>query len=377
MYRVVMMMLALVAILVTYSVASGLGGPNVGRLAAVVTAGTPFFVHEVYFTWPKLAAAWACLLAGYLVWRRRMVAAGLMISLGFLTHPLALLSVPTLLIVLFLVQRARSSPGRDPGLIKQGIRILLPIGATMACWAIVNVGNYTQGGFVNYVRSANGVLPATLAQWVDSRLTSLASTWVPLWSPLREGSNPSINAIYGEPSHPLVHFFFQYWNGVLFGFGIFFFVAFLVGLVRMIRWYPAMTIGIVVPPFLFFAVYWGSSVSGLLREGLHPWVLSALLVWALHLGVRMDRGDGVPGWIRASLALRVVEIGSMMAVPTIHASRELLGRDQEDGDLAALVMMCLGLAGIAAMTILGTRATSFVMVPTRPLSLWSGCRQHP
>ena len=151
-YRIVMALLALTALLAVYSLVRLVGGPDRARLALLVTAGTPFFVHEVYFTWPKLAAAALCLLAAYTLLTGRTLAAGVLVGVGYLMHPLALLGGATLGLLVLL--REWQSPVKVRDYLNRVVKALALLGAGAIAvaggWRLLNHGQGTNGHFLSY-----------------------------------------------------------------------------------------------------------------------------------------------------------------------------------------------------------------------------------
>jgi hypothetical protein len=155
----------------------------------------------------------------------------------------------------------------------------------------------------------------TLGQWVSFRLTSLADTLVPLYLPVFQDHNVSINTFFGI-SPGVSHFFFQYWTGVPFGFAILFFPILLVGLWRFAKRWTWPFFAIVVIPFVLFWIYWGSGSSGFLREGMQAWVLAVLAVVAVEQAA--ERFSWMSsGAIRAILVLRGFEVFALAVGATL------------------------------------------------------------
>lgn len=350
-YRIAMMLLAITILPAGYQLGRRLAGVRAGRLAALLLAGTPFVLHEVYYTWPKLAAAALCLLAGYLVLTGRPVRAGLAIGAGYLMHPLALLSVPTLLLLEVLA--VRSAGQRWPPVRRLAgwwLGSLAGLAAVLLGWRVAQGSHYSQGKFLSYLRIANNAQQPTAAQWLTARAISVGNTLVPLRLPIVDGHSRSINAVGPGnsrlPSGTLVHFFFQYWNGLPFGVGIVFFPVLIGALYTFGRRNPLGTLVAVVVPFLVFAAYWGSFTSGLLREGLHPWVATLLVLAAVTLAETRFRL-----LLAGCLVGRLVEALAMLTVTSVASRHELIDHRWFGTDLAALALLLIGLLGLAALTV--------------------------
>src|SRR5680860_1673682 len=95
-YRLAMMTFACTAFVSLWDLTRRLAGHAAARFALLLAATTPFLVHEVWFTWPTLFAASFVLLAAICVIEARPLRAGLLTGLGYLMHPVALLSLPAL-----------------------------------------------------------------------------------------------------------------------------------------------------------------------------------------------------------------------------------------------------------------------------------------
>ena len=150
--------------------------------------------------------------------------------------------------------------------------------------------------------------------WISFRLVSIRNTLVPLrlffLSAQDQEVNTALQACFpfchgGSPG--IVHFFFQYWTTVPFGLAIVFFPLLIQSLWRALRRWPwAVTVGVIVP-FAVFAIYWGASSTGMLREGMHAWVLTLLAVVSAEQAERRFAWFQRPV-IRGLLALRSFEV---------------------------------------------------------------------
>jgi hypothetical protein len=276
----------------------------------VLAATTPFLVHEVWFTWPKLLAASFVLLAAASLIGGHPLRAGLLAGIGYLVHPGALLFIPVLCaIALWPLVGARL---RAPQL-RSGALVLAGALSCLVAWRLINGSHYTQSDFFDYLTLAGYGEEATFGNWISSRLESVRNTLVPL-TPAFLADDLDTNVVRGT-TPGAIYFFFQYWIALPFGIGIVFFPLLLVGLWRAaMRWKWPVFIAIVVP-FLAFAIYWPFR-EGLLRENLHAWVLALIAVIALE-----QRQEGF-AWlrsrlIRAVLALRAIEVLAVAVVPAL------------------------------------------------------------
>jgi len=371
-YRLAMMTLASSCLLSLWTLTQRLAGRRAAHLAVLLGATTPFVVHEVWFTWPKLLAASFVLLAAVSLIDRRRVAAGLLLGIGYLCHPLALLALPALgLLALWPLVGARLKRPR----IGSGLLVAVGLAVCLIGWWLINGSHYTQNGFLNMLSQAGPTnlfkgVPVTLSLWLNDRLVSLANTLVPLhlffFSSMDQEVNSALQPCFpfcsgGSPA--IEHFFFQYWNTLPFGIGIVFFPLLLVSLARALwRWPWAVTVAVIVP-FVAFAVYWGGASTGMLREGLHPWVLVLLAVVALEQHAR-----GFP-WLRSRalrvvLALRALEVLAVAMLPTIWTVGRVWSTQFWLSDIvAAIVMVWFSLwLGLQAWRGFGWRARRFWVV---------------
>jgi hypothetical protein len=344
-YRVAMMAFACTAFISLWDLLRRIAGHRVARFGLLLAATTPFLVHEVWFTWPKLLAASIIAMALICVIERRFVFAGLLAGFGSLMHPVALVSVPVLALVA--LWPLRGAVLRRPRL---GALALLIAGLILIplTWRLVNGSHYDQNQFLEYLKQAGFHLHPSAPFWIEYRFHSLANTVIPflLWA--ANGHNMSINQV-GGGSPGVVHFFFQYWTTIPFGFGIVFFPMLLFGLYRALRRWIWPVAAVVVIPFAVFTIYWGASTSGMIREGLQFWALCVIAVLACQQGAERF------GWLRSRparvvLAVRALEVVAMAVVPAIATRSEVLSAVYWPTDVVALACI-LGFAAVLARQI--------------------------
>ena len=313
--------------------------------AVMVCASAPFFVHETYFTWPKIEAAGFVLLAAYLVLRSRFLLGGLALGFGYLCHPSALLSAPAIFAVIFL------EPGfsvRPPAslwfAVRRSIRNALLVSAGLAMcllfWRVVNGSHYTQGQFAHFM-VASGDLAQTIPNWLDYRFTSLLNTFVPLDQFLFHASDPNVNSVEG-PSPAIVRFFVQPWSTVPFAVGFLYYFCLWpivgIGFLRARNW----VVWTLLIPVLIFAAYMGIDESGMLKEGLHAWVLTLLLFSVVMLkkyGAGFQTFWRVCNW---ALLSRAFDLLAMMVLPAIWTQHSIIRPPFVLTDVLALVTMVAG-----------------------------------
>lgn len=347
-FRLAMITFSVTALLSLWELVRRIGGRGAGRFAVLLGATTPFFFDELLFTWPKLMAASFALLGGLAIIERKSLRGGLMFGVGYLMHPSALLGLSGA--GLLALWPPRRPAWRRPDWLRPDIKavVLIAIGVAVClyAWRLVNGDHYDQNGFLQYFNEAEGATHAPLGTWITFRLGSLGNTVVPLMLPVFYSGYHSIN-MFGGSSPAVVHFLFQYWSGVPFGLAIVFFPLLLVSLWRAWRLWPWPVLAVVLVPLLFFAVYWGSNLSGLLREGMQWWVLTLIAVVALQ-----QSHAGFP-WlgsapIRAVLCLRVGEVLLAVLGMTLGTNGfQLLSEHRTLNDLVALALVLSCALGLA------------------------------
>lgn len=347
-YRIAMATLASALLLIAYGTLSRLSTSEWGLFSLLVLALTPFLVHEIYFTWPKLLAAGFVLLAADALIRYRGLSAGVYLGIGYLVHPLALLSVPSLFFGAFLVTQkprfrwdALKTAALQLGLLLFSLLFILLL------WRAVNGDNFTQNRFLVYAGQAYGSENPSFPTWVRSRVDTVLNTLVPMHSFIFDRNNPAVNAL-GEASPGIIQFYFQYWNTLPFGVGILFYPFAIAGLLKASIKATVPFLAVVLIPFLLFALYWGTTTSGLLREGLHVWVVVVLLtfVWS-----RRSRDSDPSRVLRIVFGVvassRAIEILLMMLLPTLLTAPSQISKRFLTTDVFALATMVLGVGALA------------------------------
>jgi dolichyl-phosphate-mannose-protein mannosyltransferase len=322
-FRLAMMTFSCTVFLSLWELVRRISGNRAARLALLLGISTPFFMADLLFTWPKLLAASFVLLAGLCIVERRSFRSGLLAGLGYLAHPSALLGLSA--VGLLSLWPLKEASWRRPHL-KAAVLLVAGVAVSLVGWRLVNGSHFLQEGFLEYVFQAYPETHPSLHAWIDFRANSLGNTFVPMFLPLVHGHDISINTV-GGISPGVVHVFFQYWTSVPFGFGILFFPFLLISLWRAARRWPWPVIAVVVVPAVSFTVYWGASLSGMLREGMQSWALTLLAVVALQ-----QAASGFP-WlhsttVRAILALRGLEVLAVAVGATLGTRHFRLLSDQ-------------------------------------------------
>lgn len=345
-FRIAMIAFSCSAFLALWDLVRRLGGLAAARFALLLAVATPFIYADLWFTWPKLLAAAFVLLAAILVIESKAFRGGLAVGLGFLVHPSALTGLFGLCPIS--AWPIRGASWKRPRILQAAL-LVLGTGLIVLFWREVNQPFLRQDQFFEYLKQAYPHYDPTAAVWLRFRATSVANTLVPLFVPLANGDNISINTPGGS-SPGVVRFFFQYWTSVPFAFALVFLPMLAWSLWRAWRrWAWAVTATIVVP-FAAFAVYWGASSSGMLREGLQFWVLAVLAVVALQ-----QASAGFP-WFRSLparivLALRAAEVLAMALAASLAAHGfDPLGSEYRLTDAVALAAL-LGLSAATAWVV--------------------------
>lgn len=333
---------------------------------------SPFFVHEVYFTWPKLLEAAFSLTALILVLERRPLWSGLTLGVAYIAHPAALLAVPLVVLAWAAVRagganricsRMQRIPFKEwigPWL-RDSVWLVGGVLAVWATWRAVNTGHNVDH-FSAYLLDRYGVHPVSIGTWVNSQLDSLASTLVPFRFYFADAGNKEINVVGGH-SPGIVQFSFSYHSTLPFATGLLYFPVFLYGLARFARRAGWLFLAVVVAPFVAFTVYWGDDTSGMLREGLQLWFILAVLCAFIGYSV-LNPGRGWPA-VRLVATLRAVEVAFLVLAPTLVTMGAIGPPLFRYSDLFAWVLMVGGIGGLAAMTWWAFRTGADLAAATR------------
>lgn len=340
-YRLAMEIFAVVALLSVFGLVSMLAGRRNGLFALALVATTPFVVHEVYFTWPKLLVAGLLVLGAQYVLTFQSVRSALASGLAYLAHPVALLSVPAIVLLTIIARWRRDRRITALHICVYGAVVV----AFMIGWRLVNMSEPSQLGFGGYVVGANAVPAHSFSQWLVSRAQSVACTFIPLFVFFVHRNDAFVNPVLPPFGSPLIVFFVQYWTSFPFASGILFSPLLVWGLIKAYRYNKVVVASIVIIPVVLFVIYWGSYDTGLMREGLQPWMVSVLIVYAWFRAKSAWR-PRVERWLLLS---RIPEILVMMIATAVLGHRRILSAAFPRTDAVALAAMMLGLAGLAVM----------------------------
>lgn len=340
-YRIAMITFSCTALLSLWELVRQIWNAKAARFALLLGVSTPFVYADLWFTWPKLLAASFVLLGGVFIVQRRTFRSGLMVSIGYLMHPSALIGLFGLgPLAVWPLQGAKL---RRPHIVA-AVLLALGVAIGVEAWKLLNGPHFMQNGFLEYAEQAYPNFHPSVGEWIQFRLATLGNTLVPLFLPLFHAHSVSINTLFGI-SPGVVHFFFQYWTGVPFGLGIFFFPLLLISLWRAGRRWPWPVFATVVFPLAAFTVYWGASITGMLREGMQSWVLILIAVVALQ-----QAATGFP-WLRSVpvrivLAMRALEVLAVAVGATLGTHNFRLLSDQFTLTDTVAVIALLGLSGL-------------------------------
>ena len=181
-YRIAMITLAGTVVFALFFALCVLVGDGWAVVGAGLLALSPFGVHEMMFTWPKWAAT-AWLIASFLLAHtRRPFAAGIVLAVGFLFHPLVLLWAPWL---------ALWAIGRSERHVKTigatAAKFAFGAGLVVLPWMAIGAAAPHlestplpgQVGFLEYWKKADWQY-ATWESWWQTRWMNFANTFVPL-----------------------------------------------------------------------------------------------------------------------------------------------------------------------------------------------------
>jgi hypothetical protein len=359
-YRVVLDVLNLLVLFGIAGLATRLAGRRAGLYGALLAGLTPFVVHETYFTWPKMFAAYFVLVAGGAIVRRRPLAAGVAMVAGYLSHPLAMLWLPALLLFAVWRERLHGGPtmsdraGRLRTLAGSSVQIVAAPIVAVAGWFAFNYP-YRRGGdaFAHYPLQVDAHDVHTVGSWLVGRLHQIGTTLVPGYSVYWTPAKIELGGGVGGHNGPLERWAMQYWTTLPFAIGVLALPLLTWALWRMTRVQLFAVMSTVVVPFVVFVAFWGSFVSGSMREGLHPWLATLLVVCAVALATQPSPlAHRVWWWLAAG---RGLEMLAMIAGTMILEGSRLITRQFLATDLLSIV---LGLGCVAALT-----GLAFAVVP--------------
>jgi hypothetical protein len=322
-YRIVLIVLASLAAWAVFGAAAAIVPAGWAMFAALVLLLAPFYVHELYFTWPKLITAGFVLTAFVLAQAQRPVAAGLAFGTAYLFHPLALLVLP----FFGLWVLVRPVPGVDgwrrliaPALFSAAVlACILP---WMALGRLAPLRTGAQSVFFDYFRLSDGQLIGDPSVWWRARWSNFANTFLPLHLLLVDRTHESINSVYGPSPRP-VQWAFLYWNTLPFALGLPAFVTLFTGIAAACR-RAFLTVAVfLIAPSLLLILYWGAARTGVMRHCGHLLFVTPIVlgVWGLAVHGRDASRRVVSGFLHpVCLAWRTAEV-ALVALGTTLLNR--------------------------------------------------------
>jgi hypothetical protein len=292
-YRIAMAILAALSIVALFLVLAALVDETVALLGAAAMALCPFVLHEMMFTWPKLAATAGLLIGFLLAHRKRPALSGAALALAYLFHPMALLWTPW--IGLWAIARGNRT---SRSMIARGAAFAIPLLAVAAPWMAAGeriqkaTGSFfaSQSAFFSYFLWAEGQ-PAPWAAWLHSRWMNFSNTFLPFWLHFFHEGHADLNSIYGVAG-PLVKFSFSWWNTLPLGMGLLLWAICSIAIVRAWRSFPGAISVFILGPAALLCLYWGDKSTGLMRECGHPLVpafIAVAVIWFDRSPTRLAR----------------------------------------------------------------------------------------
>ncbi len=341
-YRLSMEAFAAFALLSLFGLVCRFSSSRTALFACVLAATTPFVVHEVYFTWPKLVAAGMALLAAEQLLLRRPLRTGLLVGLSYLVHPVGLVALPGLLILSSLLIWRQGTSRRVWATLLSWAAFLAGTLVILAAWQLLNRGHGGVQTFTSYPLEAGTRLAHNLGAWIGWRLQTLSDTVIPFHQLWTNSTQPYASPS-GRQAPPVVRLGLGYWGTLPLGVGLLFYPLLLFGIGKALLRHPYVTAGCVVLPFLVFAAYWGSLDLGLMLAGLQAWLLGTIAVYAW---TRSGPGWWPEGLERCILVLRAPEVAFMIIFPAVWTNRQVVSSTFRTTDLVGLAAILTGLGGL-------------------------------
>ena len=295
-YRIAMAILASLSGVALFLVLTAFVDERRAVLGSAAMALCPFVLHEVMFTWPKLAATAGLLISFLLADRRRLAWSGIALALSYLLHPLALLWTPW--IGLWVIGRGDRT---IRGTAARGAYFAVPLLVTVGPWMAGSkhvqkiTGSFfaSQSAFFSYFIWAEGQ-PRSLATWLLSRWNNFSNTFLPFWLHFFNEGHADLNSIYGVAG-PLVKFAFSWWNTLPLGMGLLLWATCSIAIVRAWRSFSIAISLFILGPAVLLCLYWGDKSTGLMRECGHPLVpaiIAVTVIWFDRSAARPARATG-------------------------------------------------------------------------------------
>lgn len=340
-YRIVMIILASLSIFAIYGLLEKITNSMWAMYGVSLIVLTPFYVHELYFTWPKFASASYILVALYTLIHKKYYQTGLYICLSYLFHPIAVTILPFFLIWIPFVSIKISMI-----FVKEHVRnifqLLLGFSSLFTLWYLLNMHHFAQGSFISYFLMADMRGNSSIFQWFVSRFNLLTNTMIPLNLFLVHSDHPSINSIYGK-SPAIIRYYFQYWTTIPFGVGIIMFFRLVPLVIKYFNNFKFIWMIYIIFPFILLIIYWGAASTGIMRECGHI-IYFGLFIVLIYCSYRLNDSQ-IVNLINSKImnVLRGCEIFSMLFFPTFFTSTALYDRKLILVDITSLSIVVIGL----------------------------------
>jgi hypothetical protein len=329
-----------------------LGSDEMALVGTAIYALSLFLIHEVYFTWTKQATVPFILSAFCLALARRPGLAGVSAGFAYLVHPSAAFS--GLALVPFLVAIQGESDWREISVSNLLCRsrwwqtrdsILAFLAGTASAllpWWIYSYDKPNPAGFGSYIYLADGIPALDVWQWIVSRIQSLASTLVPLYSYLSFRTHSTLQPVVGPPLQ-LVTFSTQYFYTLPAGVGFVWFVSRFWQLGRGLHRRLGLALIMVGLPAALFWIYWGATVTGLLREGLQAPFAFLMLAWVQFIpAAELNRP-----WLHL---VRAVELLIFIWIPTLVSHGSVASAGLIATDFFGLLLIIAAVQELVVLT---------------------------
>ena len=372
-YRIALIVLASLAAWAVFGAVAVITSARWALVALAVALLAPFFVHEMYFTWPKLVAAAFVLAAFVFAWTNRAGRAGLTFAIGYLFHPLVLLTLPFFALGVLLRNPAGARRWRRliaPALFS--LAVLLVVVPWMELGRLAPLRTGSQTVFFDFFRLSDGKLEPTPAPWWRARWSNFANTFLPFHLLTVERTHESINSVYGPSPRP-VQWAFLYWNTLPFALGLPAFALLSAALASALRRVPGVVLVAYIAPALLLVFYWGAARTGVMRHCGHVLFVTTIVLgtWSLAVVCGNWRRTAVRALLHPlCFAWRGAEVALMAFGTTLLNARPVWTGPLGWNDAVSLVVAATCLISVV---ILLARATStakpFLFAePPRPVS---------
>ncbi len=331
-----------------------IGGTPAAVVASAVYALTPFFVHELYFTWAKQSSATLLLCGFCMLTARRFVLGGVLAGLAYLAHPAAAFTILAFPLVLVMQADWRNMQlGRlfEPRRWWEARRPLLASGLGLAAilgpWKAFTHGHFDSSSFADYVFMANGVPDAPIGTWLMSRVHSLASTVLPFYSYMNFSGHVIFKPFFVPGLKPVM-FSYQWFYTLPAGVGLVWFVLRFTALRRAWQQFRGFLTTMILLPGAALLVYWGATSTGLMREGLHATFAFLMIAWC---AASVDRSP-----TRGMQIARALELLLFIWLPTQISNNGLLSKAHRSTDILGLAMSLASTALLAWLALKAARS---------------------